>query len=68
MNNNISYECTLAAALRTATQSVKLKWIVGCCMWCGADEMGLGKTVTVIGLFVHNRASHLPRIPSYHCQ
>ena len=29
-----------------------------------ADEMGLGKTVTLIGLFVHNSPSHIPRIPS----
>ena len=31
---------------------------------CGSDEMGLGKTVTMIGLFVHNAANHIPRIPS----
>ena len=37
-------------------------------MWCGADEMGLGKTVTMIGLFVHNNANHIPRIPSRQCQ
>jgi len=29
-----------------------------------ADEMGIGKTVTLIGLFVHNSPSHIPRIPS----
>jgi len=31
---------------------------------CRSDEMGLGKTVTMIGLFVHNAANHIPRIPS----
>jgi len=35
---------------------------------CGPDEMGLGKTVTMIGLFVHNSANHIPRVPSCQCQ
>jgi len=30
--------------------------------------MGLGKTVTMLGLFVHNAARTLRRIPSRQCQ